>query len=251
MNIFKIVSYLYIYIHIYLIHLFSCSDLLYIYIYISIFYFYICVYAPMIRDRFDNGGMTIHQYYIILLTFPHMGMDQSWYQGDGNVLIILSIKPSQSGWIMQCARLCMYMYIVCSMALGTYLDTYSHIWIYLHFRRNKDEQSLCFLKVSQNIHPGQLQITCSSPFCVAGGGRSIISPPLEHGHATGVRQTPCDRVLREEGVQKKKPNMFTVGRSTRSNTQIYRYIFPYCIYILNILSLMIYIYIHIYYYMHI
>ena len=34
---------------------------------------------------------------------------------------------------------------------------------------------LLFLKALQNIHLGQLRITFSSPFCVAGVGRSIIT----------------------------------------------------------------------------
>ena len=37
-----------------------------------------------------------------------------------------------------------------------------------------EEQSFCFLKALQNIHLGQLRTTFSSPFCVAGVGRSII-----------------------------------------------------------------------------
>ena len=39
----------------------------------------------------------------------------------------------------------------------------------------QEEQSLCFLKALQNIHFGQPRITFSSPFCVAGVGRSIIT----------------------------------------------------------------------------
>ena len=39
----------------------------------------------------------------------------------------------------------------------------------------QEEQSLYFLKALQNIHLGQLRITFSSPFCVAGVGRSIIT----------------------------------------------------------------------------
>ena len=40
---------------------------------------------------------------------------------------------------------------------------------------SQEEQSLCFLKTLQNIHLGQLRITFSSPFCVAGVGWSIIT----------------------------------------------------------------------------
>ena len=39
----------------------------------------------------------------------------------------------------------------------------------------QEEQSLCFLEALQNIHLSQLRITCSSRFCVAGVGRSIIT----------------------------------------------------------------------------
>ena len=62
----------------------------------------------------------------------------------------------------------------------------------------QEEQSLCFLKDLQNIHLGQSQITCSSPFYVAGVGRSIItlfyiykiSKLLEGGNATAL-EAPC------------------------------------------------------------
>ena len=39
----------------------------------------------------------------------------------------------------------------------------------------QEEQSLCFLKALQDIHVGQPRIAFSSPFCVAGVGRSIIT----------------------------------------------------------------------------
>ena len=38
----------------------------------------------------------------------------------------------------------------------------------------QEDQGLCFLQALQNIHLGQLRITFSSPFCVAGVGRSMI-----------------------------------------------------------------------------
>ena len=47
--------------------------------------------------------------------------------------------------------------------------TYTHICIL------QEEQSLCFLKALQDIRLGQLRITFSSPFCVAGVGRSPSS----------------------------------------------------------------------------
>ena len=75
-----------------------------------------------------------------------------------------------------------------------------YIWIYIYncIHILQEEQSLCFLKAFQNIHLGPLRITFSSPFCVAGVGRSIITlfeinhkilELLEGGNATGVRQS--------------------------------------------------------------
>ena len=61
----------------------------------------------------------------------------------------------------------------------------------------QEEQSLCFLKALQNNHLGQLRAMLSSPFCVAGVGRSILTlfwvyknvKLLEGGNATGVRHS--------------------------------------------------------------
>ena len=77
-----------------------------------------------------------------------------------------------------------------------------YIWIYIYIYNCihilQEEQSLCFLKAFQNIHLGPLRITFSSPFCVAGVGRSIITlfeinhkilELLEGGNARGVRQS--------------------------------------------------------------
>ena len=47
--------------------------------------------------------------------------------------------------------------------------------IFDHCELLQEEQSLCFLKALQNIHFGHPRITFSSPFCVAGVGRSIIT----------------------------------------------------------------------------
>ena len=54
-----------------------------------------------------------------------------------------------------------------------YMAYVRHIYIYIYILQ--EEQSLCFLKALQNIHLGQLRIIFSSPFCVAGVGRSIIT----------------------------------------------------------------------------
>ena len=43
------------------------------------------------------------------------------------------------------------------------------------FQILQEEQTLCFLKALQDIYFGQPRITFSSPFCVAGVGRSIIT----------------------------------------------------------------------------
>ena len=53
-------------------------------------------------------------------------------------------------------------------------DGYTVILYYIIYILQK-EQSLCFLEALQNIHFGQLRITSSSPFCVPGVGRSIIT----------------------------------------------------------------------------
>ena len=49
--------------------------------------------------------------------------------------------------------------------------------VYIWYIRDilQEEQSLCFLKALQDIHVGQPRIAFSSPFCVAGVGRSIIT----------------------------------------------------------------------------
>ena len=84
---------------------------------------------------------------------------------------------------------------------------------------NTEEHHLCFLKTLQNIHLGQPRITFPSPFCVADVGQSIITlfqinkilKLLDDGNATGVRPKLH---ARGKGVQKRKPNMFTIGSST-------------------------------------
>ena len=64
--------------------------------------------------------------------------------------------------------------------INIYIYVYIYIWkhipgyrIYVYILQ--EEQSLCFLKALQNTHFGHSRITFSSPFCVAGVGRSIIT----------------------------------------------------------------------------
>ena len=64
---------------------------------------------------------------------------------------------------------------------------------------------------------------------------------LEDGNATGVRQSSM-QVLRGKGVQKTKPNMFTVGSSTNKRnfcpTSVILYIYTYSnIYIYKYMSI--------------
>ena len=60
---------------------------------------------------------------------------------------------------------------------------------------------------------------------------------LEDGNATGVRQSSM-QVLRGKGVQKTKPNMFTVGSSTNKRnfcpTSVILYIYTYSNIYINI-----------------
>ena len=63
------------------------------------------------------------------------------------------------------------------------------MYLYIILQDLQEEQSFCFLKALQNIHLGQLRIKFSSPFCVAGAGRSIKNlllniwePSVKAGH---------------------------------------------------------------------
>ena len=87
------------------------------------------------------------------------------------------------------------------------------------------EHNLCFLNAFENIHPGQRWITFPSAFCVSDVGRSIITryhPLINLQDFKTFGEWKCDRsttklharILRLKGVQRKKPNMFTVGRLT-------------------------------------
>ena len=93
-------------------------------------------------------------------------------------------------------------YIISKIVFCTqYLYIYIYVYIYIYMYILKEEQSLCFLKTLQNIHLGQLRITFSSPFCVAGVVGQLlpsfkciiyiykILKLLEGGNATGVRQS--------------------------------------------------------------
>ena len=75
---------------------------------------------------------------------------------------------------MRCKDVCHCVYI--QICIYIYVLTYIYIYVYIL----QEEQSLCFLKALQNIRFGQPRITCSSPFWVAGVGRSIITLFYKH-----------------------------------------------------------------------
>ena len=85
----------------------------------------------------------------------------------------------------------------------------------------QEEQSLRFLKAWQSIHLCQPWITFPSPFRVAGVDGQL-SPAFKAIRWKAFGGWKFDwgttklhaRILRGKGVQKKKPNMFTVGSST-------------------------------------
>ena len=107
----------------------------------------------------------------------------------------------------------MYIYI--------YAYIYKYVYNCIHILQEK--QSLCFLKAFRNIHLGPLRITFSSPFSVAGVGRSIITlfeiyykilELLEGGNATGVRQSSMLGFYGERLCKRNETcSLFTVGSS--------------------------------------
>ena len=125
------------------------------------------------------------------------------------------------------------------------------------------------LEALQDIHLGQPWIKFPSPFCAAVVGRSNISPSFKSIRFYSfwgwkcVRDTTqlLARILRGKGLQKKKPNMFTVGSSTSETfvlpvctNQFTTYIIPhtYLIYIYTFIHtyqyVCMYVYIYIYIY---
>ena len=105
-----------------------------------------------------------------------------------------------------------------------YLYVYIYIFHEMHMYQytSGGTQSMQFLKALQDIHLGQPRITFPSPFCVAGVGQSILSPPVNIRYFKAFGGWKCDRdtttllarIQSGKGVQRKKPNMFTVGSST-------------------------------------
>ena len=108
---------------------------------------------------------------------------------------------------------------------------YEKVHIYHHINDTSGGTKFMLLEALQDIHLGQPWIKFPSPFCAAVVGRSNISPSFKSIRFYSfwgwkcVRDTTqlLARILRGKVLQKKKPNMFTVGSSTSET-----FVLPVC-----------------------